>query len=121
MNNKILKEIKEEIEYLIKVYYDNPTISKEEAISMFENKFKQLENTKENTMETKDIIKQIGADIASKKVHVESRDNYRCYTDGTKEVVITTPEELKHEVAGRQYVRTEPKKMYTDEEIFIKY
>lgn len=44
-------------------------------------------------MEIKDIIKQIGADIASKKVHVESRDNYRCYTDGNKEVVITSPEE----------------------------
>lgn len=44
-------------------------------------------------METKDILKQIASDLAKKKIRVESKDNYRCYTDGDKYVVITTTEE----------------------------
>lgn len=44
-------------------------------------------------METKDIIAQISQDLAMKKIRVESRDTYRCYTDGVNEVIMTTPEE----------------------------
>lgn len=44
-------------------------------------------------MNTKEILAQIAEDIKNKKVRVESRDNYRCYTDGLKSVVMTTPEE----------------------------
>lgn len=44
-------------------------------------------------MTTQDIIKQISQDLAMKKIRVESRDNYRCYTDGVKEVIMTTPDE----------------------------
>lgn len=43
MYRKFIKELKENVIYLVKLYYDNPTISKQEAIDMFENKFKKLE------------------------------------------------------------------------------
>ena len=41
----------------------------------------------------KNIIKQISEDLRNKKVWVESRDNCRVYTDGTKSVVMTTADE----------------------------
>lgn len=44
-------------------------------------------------MTIQDIIKQMTNDLSAKKVRVESKDNYRCYTDGVKEVIITTPNE----------------------------
>ena len=44
-------------------------------------------------MNVQDIINQMTADLQAKKVRVEARDNYRCYTDGTREVIITTPNE----------------------------
>lgn len=44
-------------------------------------------------MTEQDIIKRMTSDINSKKVHVESKDGYRCYTDGTKYVPITSNKE----------------------------
>lgn len=44
-------------------------------------------------METKQIIQQITDDLKNKKVWVESKEGYRCYTDGNNQVVITTADE----------------------------
>lgn len=44
-------------------------------------------------MNTQDIIKQISMDIASKKIRVEAKDGYRYYTDGVKQVVMTSADE----------------------------
>ena len=44
-------------------------------------------------MTKQDIIRRMTEDLANKKVRVESRDTYRCYTDGVKEVPITSNEE----------------------------
>lgn len=44
-------------------------------------------------MNTSDIIKQISEDIKNKKVWVESKDNYRYYTDGNKSVIMTNADE----------------------------
>lgn len=44
-------------------------------------------------MTKQEIIKQITEDLANKKVKVESRDGYRCYTDGDKIVPITSNDE----------------------------
>ena len=44
-------------------------------------------------MNTSDIIKQISEDIKNKKVWVETKDNYRYYTDGNKSVVMTNADE----------------------------
>ena len=52
-------------------------------------------------MNTKQILDQITKDLASKKVQVVSKENYRCYTDGNKEVIMTTPEET-----ARNYYNT---------------
>ena len=52
-------------------------------------------------MDTKQILDQITKDLASKKVQVVSKENYRCYTDGNKEVIMTTPEET-----ARNYYNT---------------
>ena len=38
-------------------------------------------------MDIKQILDQITKDLASKKVQVVSKENYRCYTDGNKEYV----------------------------------
>ena len=43
--------------------------------------------------EIQNILKQITEDLKNKKIRVESKDGYRCYTDGTKSVVMTSPEE----------------------------
>lgn len=52
-------------------------------------------------MDTKQILEQISKDIASKKIQVVSKENYRCYTDGVKEVIMTTAEET-----ARNYYNT---------------
>lgn len=44
-------------------------------------------------MTKQDILRRMTEDLANKKVRVESRDTYRCYTDGTKEVPITSNDE----------------------------
>ena len=41
-------------------------------------------------MTQQEIIKQISTDLSQGKVRVESKDNYRCYTDGTRVVPITS-------------------------------
>ena len=44
-------------------------------------------------MNTKEILDQISKDLASKKIKVLVKDNYRCYTDGVDEVIMTDPNE----------------------------
>lgn len=44
-------------------------------------------------MNTKEILDQISKDLASKKIKVLVKDNYRCYTDGIDEVIMTDPNE----------------------------
>ena len=46
-----------------------------------------------NTLDTKQIIARIASDVKSGVVRVGLKEGYRVYTDGTKEVVMTTPTE----------------------------
>lgn len=43
-SKKILKKIKDHHEYLINVYFDTPTMSKEEALEIANNMFEDMEN-----------------------------------------------------------------------------
>lgn len=42
-------------------------------------------------MTTQEIIKKITEDLTNKKVWIENKETYRCYTDGTNEVIMTDP------------------------------
>lgn len=44
-------------------------------------------------MTNQEILKQMTDDIQAKRIRVESRDGYRCYTDGKNSVPITSNEE----------------------------